>query len=115
MSFIDWSDAGEMVALLTEFVADERRESGADRPREAFLADLLRELTQLNEQLATISTDVAIEELRTIQDSLSQEFSNDPVITHLEACIEELERIRFNESSDRKSARGSGSKGVPSN
>jgi hypothetical protein len=105
MTFINWSDSGEMLALLTEFVADERRESGNDEAREAFLADLLQELTLLNERFVKISTDAAIEELRTIQDSLSQEFSDDPVIVHLEACIEELERIRLNESSDHKSGR----------
>jgi hypothetical protein len=94
MTFINWSDSEEMVALLTEFVQDERRESQGDQARETFLAGLLEELTQLNEQFTIISTDGAIQKLRSIQHSLNQEFSEDPVIAHLEACIEELERIR---------------------
>ena len=94
MTFINWSDSEEMVALLTEFIEDERRESQGDGARETFLFDLLQELSQLNEQVATISINGAIEKLRAIQQSLNQEFSEDPVIVHLEACIEELERIR---------------------
>ena len=93
MSFINWSDTEEMVGLLTEYVADERREALSDRSRHAFLSQLFRELTQLNEQFATLSTDVTIEKLRGIQDSLDEEFLQDPVVVHLVACIEELERI----------------------
>lgn len=94
MTFINWSDSEEMVALLTEFVADERHQTQGDAARETFLCDLLRELTELNERFTAISTDGAIENLRAIHQSLSHEFSEDPVIVHLEACIEELERIR---------------------
>lgn len=113
MTFINWSDSEEMIALLTEYVADERSESRSDRPREGFLADLLRELTQLNEQSGAISTDRIIERLRAIRDSVDPEFSEDPILVHVDACIEELERIRMNESSDRKSRRGGGSRDVP--
>lgn len=108
MTLINWSDPEEMVGLLTEFVADERRER-VDEAREAFLSDLLEELAQWSGEFATISTDQAIEKLRVIRDSLDQEFSEDPVVVHLEACIEELKRIRMNELTDSKSARGSGS------
>jgi hypothetical protein len=113
MTFINWSDSEEMIGLLTEYVADERSASRPDGTREVFLAGLLQELTQLNEESATISTDRTIEMLRAIQDSVDPEFSEDPVLVHVEACIEELERIRMNESSDRKSRRGSGSRRVP--
>src|SRR5687767_4657438 len=113
MTFINWSDSEEMIGLLTEYVADERSASGSDGAREVFLDDLLQELTQLNEEFATISTDRTIERLRAIQDSVNPEFSEDPVLVHVAACIEELERIKMNESSDRKSRRGGGSRGVP--
>lgn len=94
MTFINWSDTEEMVGLLTEYVADERRDAAGDRVREAFLSNLLRELTDLNERLATLSTSAAIQKLRSIQHSFGPEFAEDPVVAHLEACVEELDRIR---------------------
>lgn len=45
MTFINWSDSEEILALLTEFVEDERRESQCDGARETFLFDLLQELS----------------------------------------------------------------------
>ena len=100
MTFINWSDSEEMIGLLIEYVADERSESRSDRARDLFLAELLKELTQLNEQTATERT---MESLRAIRDSVDPEFSEDPVLVHVDACVEELERIRTIESSGRQS------------
>jgi hypothetical protein len=94
MTFINWSDSEEMIALLTEFVADERNDSQADSARAQFLTDLLAELLDLNETFAAISTDEAIEKLRGVHESVSRDFATDPVVVHVESCIEELERIR---------------------
>jgi|SRR5687768_2785804 len=94
MTLINWSDPEEMLGLLTEYVADERRDAAGDRERERFLSSLLRELTALNERLTTLSMDEATQKLRIIRDSLNPEFGQDPVVDHLEACIEEVDRIR---------------------
>lgn len=93
MTFIDWSDFGGMLALLIEFVADERNECRGDVRRQQFLADLLVDLTPLEEQFATISGTEAIDELRTIHNSIDQEFKDDSVMVHVQGCIEELERV----------------------
>lgn len=93
MSFIDWSDSEGMLALLIEFVVDERNECRGDVRRQQFLTDLLVSLTALEEQFATISGTEAIDELRTIHSSIDQEFKDDPVIVHVKAYIEELEHV----------------------
>lgn len=93
MTFIDWSDSEGMLALLIEFVADERNECRGDIKRQQFLADLLLDLTALEEQFATFSGTEGIDELRTIHNSIDQEFKDDPVMVHVKDCIEELERL----------------------
>ncbi len=92
MTFIDWSDSEEMVGLLIEYIADER--SGSPDPkRRHFLNDLLKDLSALNEQSAHASTK-ALEQLRSIYQSIDPEFQQDDVTSHIKDCIEELERLK---------------------
>ena len=93
MPYIDWSDPEEMFGLLVEFVADERSEAHDDPKRRRFLAKLLSDLTALQEQFGTLSPSEGIESLRSIHNSVEEEFENDAVVEHLGACVEELERI----------------------
>ena len=94
MTFIDWSDREEMLGLLIEYVADERSESVGDPERTKFLEDLSQELGDVATTAASTPADQTIQMLRVISDSQPGEFAGDAVLTHLEACIEELERIR---------------------
>jgi hypothetical protein len=94
MSFINWSDSHEMLGLLSEFVADERRDSIDDSAREHFLACVLEELGELTTRIDETNDDDSIGKLRMIVQSADGEFRGDPVLEHVQACIEELERIR---------------------
>ena len=94
MTFINWSDSHEMLGLLTEFVSDERHDSYDDHARAHFLAGLLEELRELTAQIEDVTDDEAIGRLRMLQESVSDEFRDDSVLEHVQACIEELERIR---------------------
>lgn len=93
MTFIDWSDSDEMLGLLVEYVADARIEARGDRSRSVFLERLHSDLADL----ATLGSDIGIGEaigrLREIRNSVSAGFEVDPVMAHVDACIEELERI----------------------
>jgi hypothetical protein len=91
MSLIDWSDPDEMLGLLVEYVADEAAISHEDPERDGFLNQLSRELGALAVQ--GFATDRIELSLREIIDSQPRDFANDPVMAHLEACIEELHRI----------------------
>jgi hypothetical protein len=92
MSLIDWSDPDEMLGLLVEYVADEAATSHDDPDRDHFLNQLSRELGAL--AVHDFATADRIElALRKIIDSQPRDFANDPVMAHLEACIEELHRI----------------------
>ena len=93
MSFIDWSDSEEMLGLLSEYLVDERNGSLEDDAREAFLARLLAELADLTDRLDAMSPEEVIDGLRAIHRAGAEEFAKDPVLVHVEACIEELERI----------------------
>ncbi|MGH9456603.1 MAG: hypothetical protein ACRD2J_03070 [Thermoanaerobaculia bacterium] len=92
MSLIDWSDPDEMLGLLMDYVADEAVTSHADRHRGRFLGDLSKELDQLADHTPKSVSEVA-RTLHEIRASQPEEFLSDPVITHLDACIEELYRI----------------------
>jgi hypothetical protein len=94
MSFINWSDSHEMLGLLCEFVADERQESAGDPARVHFLTGVLEELGELTGRIDETNDDESIARCRMILESANGEFSGDPVLEHIEACIEELERIR---------------------
>jgi hypothetical protein len=92
MSSIDWSDPYEMVGLLIEYVADERNASHGDAERAAFLRALEIDL----ENLALRDYDTVDEIAGAIleaRDSQPSEFLDDDVMTHVDACIEELHRI----------------------
>ena len=94
MPFIDWSDPEEMLGLLIEFVADERAETGQDRERASFLERVHAELAHLSDDAPAMSPDEVIDRLRAVHGSQIVAFPGDPVLVHLEHCIEELERIR---------------------
>ena len=97
MTFINWSDSHEMLGLLTEFVCDERQDSSDDPVRAIFLADVLEELQELTAHVDEMTDDESIGKLRMIQSSVTEEFRGDSVLDHIQACIEELERIRNRE------------------
>jgi len=91
MSLIDWSDPDEMLGLLIEYVDDEAIAS-QDVARSNFLQELSSELAVV----ADLGFDSAarIEQtLREVHDAQPIEFAADEVMTHVEACIEELHRI----------------------
>ena len=94
MSFIDWSDPEEMLGLLSEYVADERDGSSDDPAREGLLADLAAALIQLTDRIGETTPEDLVDRLRAIHVSHAGEFGADPVLAHVEDCIEELERIR---------------------
>jgi hypothetical protein len=91
MTFIDWSDADEMLGLLAEYVADERTNAFGDPERAQFLGDLARELEGLGDRA---SAEEVIEKLQAIADSQPADFVHDDVLIHVRHCIEELERIQ---------------------
>jgi hypothetical protein len=93
MTFIDWSDPEEMLGLLCEYVADEQSATENDRARRAFLTDLSNELATLAAEAPNLPLDELIVHLRTLHDAQAEEFRGDDVLTHVEHCIEELERI----------------------
>ena len=95
MTFINWSDPEEMLGLLSEYVSDEKGDPRNDRLRVRFLIDLSADLADLASHAPEMSTDEAIERLRALYDSQSDDFADDPVLTHVEACIDELERIKL--------------------
>jgi pyruvoyl-dependent arginine decarboxylase (PvlArgDC) len=94
MTFINWSDSEEMLGLLSEYVADERNDSAEDDAREAFLTGLSTELAELTAGSDAMSAEEVSDRLRAIHRSHADDFPGDPVLIHVEACIEELERIR---------------------
>lgn len=93
MSLIDWSDPDEMLGLLVDYVADERLASHRDSGRAQFLSRLWEELAEIAEQDYESVEQLALS-LRDVFDSQPGEFAEDPVMGHVEACIEELHRIR---------------------
>ena len=92
MSLIDWSDPEEMLGLLVEYVADEAIEAHGDHDRARFLDVLSRQLSSVAEQSIDSAHSIA-RALREVHEAQPREFASDPVMTHLEACIEELDRI----------------------
>jgi hypothetical protein len=93
MTFINWSDPDEMLTLLTEYVSDELSQAAHDRGRTEFLTGLLEELAALENDFAALSPVESIAALRSIHETQPGEFLSDPVLVHVEACIEELARI----------------------
>jgi hypothetical protein len=93
-TLIDWSDPDVMLGLLCEYVADEKSDAHDDQERATFLAELLADLAGLAGRAPGMPADEIIEELRAIDALQRSDFANDPVLTHVAACIEELERIQ---------------------
>lgn len=93
MTFIDWSDSEGMFGLLLDFVGDERAECEEDPERQHFLSDLLAHLRTLEARLAEISASVVVQELRATYESVGPEFAGDPIMAHLQDCIEEVARV----------------------
>ena len=92
MSLIDWSDPEEMFGLLVEYVADEQNVA-QDAKRRRFLSGLQRQLEHLQASFGELSPLEAINKLRAIHRGVEEEFENDPVVEHVDACVTELERI----------------------
>ena len=93
MSFINWSDPEEMVGLLAEYVADERLAENEDSVRARFLDELTSALMALATHAEDTPTRDLVDRLRDIYDLQGPESGADPVLIHLNDCIEELERI----------------------
>lgn len=93
-TLIDWSDPDVMLGLLCEYVADERSDAQDDHERATFLAELSVELEGLAGRAPGMPADEVIGELRAIDAFQRDDFAHDPVLTHVAACIEELERIQ---------------------
>lgn len=92
MSFIDWSDSEAMFGLLLEYVADEHSEA-SEPTRRAFLSRLTNQLQALLEACDVSTPGAVIGPLRAVHQSIPGEFLGDPVVEHLGACVEELERL----------------------
>lgn len=92
MSLIDWSDPDEMLGLLLEYVNNEARTSRGDPARAAFLRTLLDELEDLARTDWEAVEPIA-EALNGIRRSQPVEFVADPVLEHLDGCVEEIWRI----------------------
>lgn len=92
-TLIDWSDPEEMLGLLCEYVADEKLDARDDE-RVRFLSRLASGLAGLAVRAPDLSAEEVIEQLRAIDEYHHDDFAGDPVLTHVEACIEEMERIQ---------------------
>lgn len=92
MTYIEWSDSEDMFGLLIDFVVDARSDA-EDPERRRFLSRLITDLEALQEQFDALPGAEAITRLRDIRESIDQEFAEDPVMEHLAACADELERI----------------------
>lgn len=92
MTLIDWSDPEAMLGLLIEYVDEEAASTRNDPERSGFLQQLSQDLLAVAEEDLDAPDDIA-RSLREIRDSQSREFAGDPVMVHVEACIEEITRI----------------------
>jgi hypothetical protein len=87
-----------MLGLLVEYVADERLAAHGDAERAQFLTRLWETLVAIARQ-DWESVDQLVLSLRDVVESQPGEFAGDPVMSHVEACIEELLRIGSSEPS----------------
>ena len=92
MSLIDWSDPEEMLGLLVEYVTDEALAEDRDPERAAFLRALARELNNLARRELAAVHQIA-DAIREIRASQPRELLDDAVIAHVDACVEELDRL----------------------
>jgi hypothetical protein len=98
MAFIDLSDPEEMLSLLIEYVQDEQSEADNDKRRYAFLSGLVGTLLELEQEFTAWSGTERVERLKTMIAEVDREFEHDPVVEHLSALVEELERINSSKS-----------------
>ena len=98
MPFIDWADPEEMFGLLVEFVQDERNDETRDPARRRFLSTLSDDLSAHQEEFSSLSPADRMRRLRSVLQSIDKEFAGDPVVEHLVACGNELERIAGHEA-----------------
>ena len=91
MPYVDLSDPEEIFGLLVDYVCDERQGSGGARRR--FLSALLRQLLELQDRFHVLSAAERVLAVQVMSDSVNAEDRDDPVVGHLDACVEELERI----------------------
>lgn len=92
MSLIDWSDPEEMLGLLIEYVADENGAAEGDVNRVLFLRRLSRDLETIGAQNLETPRRIAMA-LVEIHEAQSRDYANDPVMIHIQDCIDELRRI----------------------
>lgn len=92
MTYIDWSDSEDMFGLLIDFVHDARSDA-EDPGRRIFLSKLVTDLEALRERFDALPGAELVPGLWDIQNSIAEEFREDPVVEHLKACADELERI----------------------
>ena len=93
MSLIDWSDPENLLDMLLEFVTDAKTESHGKVRRQRFLDYLVANLTAAQQRVSSDDLLETITQLRRIYDSIDPEYQEDPVVDHIKACTEELERI----------------------
>jgi DNA-binding FrmR family transcriptional regulator len=86
-----------MFGLLLEYVADEHSEAG-EAARRAFLRRLKTQLEAVQGTVDISSSAEVMGALRAIHRAVPDELQNDPVVEHLSACVEELERVRANQA-----------------
>jgi hypothetical protein len=92
LAYIDWSDAVDMFGLLVDFVYDARSDTG-DARRRSFLSGLIASLEALQERFDDLPGAAAVSRLREIESAVDEEFAQDPVVEHLRACADELDRL----------------------
>jgi hypothetical protein len=92
MTYIDWSDSEDMFGLLIDYIYDARSDA-EESGRRNFLSGLIKDLEVLQERFNELPGVVVVTRLRDIQNSIDTEFATDPVVEHLGACADELERV----------------------
>lgn len=92
MAYIDWSDSEDMFGLLVDYIYDARSDAG-NAGRRRFLSGLITQLEALQERFDTLPGAEVVSRLREIENSIDEEFGQDPVVEHLRACADELNRI----------------------
>ena len=91
MSFVDWSDPEALLSLLVEHVEDERAD--ADAARRRMLAQLLRQLGEMERDPGTTDAAQRCDTLRQLAAEVDTAFGDDPVVQHLRDCADEFERL----------------------
>ncbi len=93
MTLIDWSDSEAMLGLLIEYVDEEAASTRNDPERSVFLQQLSQDLLVAAAEEDFDAPEEIARSLQEIHDSQPREFAGDPVMVHVEACVEEITRI----------------------